>query len=194
MVGNKRLPESIKSNWTLVGNSAAVLHGTTRLSDNLDLLIDDTGQQYRNTEQALIKRGWEPIFVDDLRTKHHPHFVVRSWYNNTEKIPKNGRLCRRLNLIVPVSRDEAILLAQPTTQTPSNKRWSMCSLSVLFAMKASLARPLDIADMVEIIQGGAKINWWLVRQLLVKAHLDGVADIGSDDVIDRLQIMSERIA
>lgn len=173
MSGLPKIPKLFEGFWCLVGNSAAVMYGTTRQSDNIDIMISHKEINYRETEQMLLRNDWEPVFVDSTRIKHHPDFVVRSWWLTSDELPKRGKLCRRLNFVVPAGDESYRLLSQPLTGNPSGKNWPVCSLDVLFAMKCSLARPTDIADLIEIVQGGAGIRWWSITSLMDRAGLKG---------------------
>lgn len=187
VVGLSRLPKLLKSTWRLAGCAAAVCYGTTRRSDNIDILIDGTGDSYRHTEMALAKDGWVPTFVDEIRTKHHPSFVVRSWWKSSDDPPPHGTFCRRLNLIVPVSQKQCAIIDPVAPLSPVSKHWKMMQLESLLAMKASIARPRDIADMIEIVQGGAPIQWSRIRQLMFHT------DIGGESVLAKIQSIAEAI-
>jgi hypothetical protein len=181
------MPKLLKATWQLAGCAAAVCYGTTRLSDNIDILIDGSGDSYRQTEIELSEEGWTPTFVDEIRTKHHPNFVVRSWWKVSDEPPPRGAFCRRLNLIVPVSHKQATIIDPVASISPVNKHWKMIKLEPLLAMKASLARPKDIADMIEIVQGGAPIQWGRIKQLMYQT------DIGGEEVLAKIQFISEAI-
>ena len=187
IIGMKNLLKIVKSKWCLVGNSAAICYGTTRISDNVDICIDSTGDDYRLTEIALVDAGWKPIFVDEIRYKHHPNFVVRSWWNENGKQPRHGSFCRRLNLIVPAGPVQWSVLDSNPPASPVKKQWPVASTNLLFAMKASLGRPIDIADMIEIVQGGADIQWGLIRQMIFRSG------IGGDEIIQSIQSIAGKM-
>jgi hypothetical protein len=193
VVGTKNIPKLLHAPWCLAGNAAAICYGTTRYTDNIDVLIDGSGEAYRETEKTLLENEWTPVLIDSIRTKHHPHFVVRSWWNITENIPKRGILSRRLNLIVPTRQlSEAVVHNFPISAihaitSPVHKNWPMLRLETLIAMKVSLGRAIDIADIIEIIQGGAPFSWHMVRTLAIQSGF------GCDDLIRQIMSIADEM-
>lgn len=175
--GIKQLPKlMVKADWCLVGGAAAITHGSTRLTDNVDVLIGGDIDTYRDVELMLAQSEWEPIFVDACRTKYHPAFVVRSWWFKGDA-PKNIKTdaCRRLNLVSATDKVQDRAFSSIKQEAFALARdWMACSVEVLFAMKIFLGRAVDIADMIEIIQGGSSINWRIVRDIMERANLGGL--------------------
>lgn len=189
--GFRNLPKLMSSqNWCLVGNAAAIAYGTTRFSDNIDVLVDGVGNAYRNLENVLVKAGWEPIFSDQNRTKYYPAYVVRSWWLTSDAKKYNVDQCRRLNLVVPAGAAQIKandLITKRLNNFPLAKKWKLCSADSLFAIKAHVFRSVDIADLVEIIQGGAKIDWQAAKSLSESAGLDHTA------LLDTLRVIMEEM-
>ena len=142
--------------WFLFGAQAAILHGSARLSADVDVTVDMGARASRELVDALSREGFE------LRVTDAAGFVEA-----TRVMPLVHRASRMpLDLVLAGPGLEEQFFARATERLVGDARVPVVSAEDLVAMKILAGRPRDVEDVAGIVRARRDLDVESIRGTL----------------------------
>ena len=142
--------------WFLFGAQAAILHGSTRLSADVDVTVDLGARRGRDLVDALSRHGFT------LRVPDAEGFV-----DATRVVPLVHRASRMpLDIVLAGPGLEERFFARATERRVGDVPVPVVSAEDLVAMKILAGRPRDMEDVASILRTRRDIDVDAVRTVL----------------------------
>jgi len=142
--------------WFLFGAQAAILHGSARLSADVDVTVDMGARASRELVDALSREGFE------LRVTDAAGFVEA-----TRVMPLVHRASRMpLDLVLAGPGLEEQFFARATERLVGDVRVPVVSAEDLVAMKILAGRPRDVEDVAGIVRARRDLDVESIRGTL----------------------------
>jgi hypothetical protein len=128
--------------WYVFGAQAAILHGATRLSADVDVTVDFEGQSASDVVRSLAEGGFELRVAD-----------VDGFVEKTRVIPiVHTRTRMPVDLVLSGPGLEELFFERAQTMTIEGVRVVVASAEDLVVMKVLAGRPKDIEDVTAILK------------------------------------------
>lgn len=147
--------------YIVVGGFAVILHGYTRFTHDLDLVIDLEPENCSSALEALEKAGLKPRLPVAMRDFAKPE-IRQDWYQNRRMQvfqlwdPRNEQRSVDIFVREPVKFDE--LWRDSVVRDYDGVPIRIAGIAQLIAMKTKAGRPRDLEDIAKLqeIQDYAK--------------------------------------
>jgi len=145
--------EGAGARYVVIGGVAVVLHGYTRFTQGLDLVLDPEPEGARRAMGALVSRGLRPVVPVDPLDFANPA-LRRQWAEQRNMVvfslrdPDNPLLLVDVLLESPVAFDG--LYSRSTVVSFQSVRVRVASLDDLIQLKRIAGRNRDMDDIREL--------------------------------------------
>lgn len=139
--------------YVVVGGVAVNLHGYTRFTKDLDLVLALDAENIARAWQRLSRLGLEPMVPVSLEQFLEPatrsnwardrSMVVLHWHDRNDPL-------RRVDLFIEEPIPFATLAAAAVEASLSGVPVKICSLEHLIMMKEAVGRPQDLLDVQKL--------------------------------------------
>ena len=141
--------------YALIGGLAAILHGATRTTRDVDLSLALDDMSTARLTDRLSDAGFRDIVVRGC--------VVQAVHENTY----------RLDIIIGASPFEAAVVAQASRRQLDEGRFaSVATVEDVIAFKVVGGRPRDLRDIEELAEVNPNVDWTLVARSLALVGVD----------------------
>jgi hypothetical protein len=167
--------------WYLFGAQAAILHGVTRLTADVDVTVALGPRSNSELAAALARAGFEPRIAD-----------VQGFVEATRVLPLvHGRSRIPVDVVLAGPGLEELFLARAEEREIEGARVPVAAPEDLVAMKVLAGRPKDLEDAASIIRSRrATLGLDTIRQTL---HLLERA-LDRRDLVAELERLLDRTA
>ena len=142
--------------WFLFGAQAAILHGSARLSADVDVTVDLGARSGRELVDGLARRGFELRVTD-----------VEGFVETTRVLPLVHLASRMpLDLVLAGPGLEEQFFARATERLVGNVRVPVVSAEDLVAMKILAGRPRDMEDVAAVVRARRDLDVASIRSTL----------------------------
>ena len=142
--------------YYLFGAQAALLHGSARLTADIDITVDLGGHPTDVILDTLQQAGFSPRFSD-------PDFIIR-----TQVIPfVHDQTSIPVDVVLAGSGLESMILARATRRNIAGVEFPVASAEDIVVLKVLAGRPKDTDDIQAIVAAqGDQLDHAYVRHLL----------------------------
>jgi Nucleotidyl transferase AbiEii toxin, Type IV TA system len=142
--------------WFLFGAQAAILHGTARLSADVDVTVDLGTRSSRELVEVLSREGFELRVAD-----------ARGFVEATRVLPLVHRASRMpLDLVLAGPGLEEQFFARAIERRIGDVAVPVVSAEDLVAMKILAGRPRDMDDVASIVRVRRDLDVEAIRRIL----------------------------
>jgi len=136
--------------YVAVGGIAVILHGHTRLTTDLDFVIELSPENIRNALQALSSEGLTckvPVKAEDFASEEIRNSWIRDKGMRVLGFTKSNNPLVSVDLFVEYPVEFASLIKDSIQTKLGEEHIRICSLEHLLVMKKIAGRPKDLEDI-----------------------------------------------